>query len=210
MTCASCSASVEKLIDELEGVIEKEIDHTTDSGDIKFDETQITEESIIRKINESHYKVTGFEGLTSKDLPVIPVCPGCKQKGEPVPNTVFNSNLRKNDRIKIGMNSKNYICMNPDCNVAYYNEEMIIDKARLKRELWYKKGSKRKIICYCNNIDTEQIKDAAIHQHLFTWKNICGHYRGKVIEKCETLNPTGYCCRELFNEVVSEIKKEQY
>ncbi len=34
------------------------------------------------------------------------------------------------------------------------------------------------------------------------------HYREKVNEKCEVLNPTGYCCRELVDEVVSDIKKE--
>jgi bacterioferritin-associated ferredoxin len=109
---------------------------------------------------------------------------------------------------KIDLSIENFICLNPSCNVVYYTRQETIDKSELKRELWFKNGSKREIICYCNNIDSEQIKAAVTSQYLTTWEAITSYYRKKVVEKCEILNPTGYCCRKKFNEVVNKCKYE--
>ena len=38
MTCPSCSAAVEKITDELEGIKSKTINHATDCGVFEFDE----------------------------------------------------------------------------------------------------------------------------------------------------------------------------
>jgi len=206
MTCGGCSASVERQIGELNGILNKNIDHQTDSGRIEFNEDLISEEEIIKKINEGHYKVEGSESVINERLPKIPECPECKKPGDLVPNTVFRSNLRKKDYLNIDLNSKNYICLDPDCNVAYYNDQYSMDKSALKRELWYKKGSKRKVLCYCNNIDDQQINEAVVEHHLLIWEEIMGHYRTKINEKCDLLNPTGSCCRELVNGTVSVIK----
>jgi hypothetical protein len=46
-----------------------------------------------------------------------------------------------------------------------------------------------------------------MHQ-LTTWEGITSHYRKKVIEKCEILNPTGYCCRNTFAKVASKLSKD--
>ena len=135
-----------------------------------------------------------------------PTCPSCKKEGDLVPNTVLRSNVKIQNKDKINLNTDNYICMNPDCNVAYYNSNGTIHKDELKRELWYKTGTERVIACYCNNIDTEQLKDAVVNHNLSSWKEICGHYRVKVIEKCEILNPTGLCCRKTFRSMVEEVK----
>ncbi len=209
MTCGGCSASVEGLVDQLRGIEARNIDHENDSGKIEFDESIINEKEIIKKINEGHYKVVGFENVVNKNTTRIPPCSVCKQPGDRVPNTVFKSNLRKEDYSKINFEKNNYICLNPNCDVAYYNDELTVDKFALKRELWYKKGVNRKIICYCNNIDDKQIKHAIEDHDLTIWEDIMSYYRKKVNEKCEVLNPTGYCCRDLVSEVVSEIKKGQ-
>lgn len=208
MTCGGCSSSVERLIDELEGISSRNIDHQTDSGKIEFDEKIISRENIIKKINESHYKVVGYEDLVQEIKEEIPPCPSCNNPGEMIPNTVFRSNLRKEFYPEINTDKRNYICMDPDCDTAYYNPNQVLDKSALKRELWFKKGSKRKIICYCNNIDTEQIRKAVELEQLYSWEDINAYYRKKVIEKCDVLNPAGTCCRQLFDEVVSKIRKE--
>ena len=207
MSCGGCSASVEKLVDELKGISERNIDHQTDSGIIKFDENIINKEDIIKKINESHYKVEGFEDVVNENKQEIPPCPVCHQSGNFVPNTVFKSNLRKEDYSKINFEKKNYICLNPNCSIAYYNDEITLDQSVLKRELWYKKGVKRKVICYCNNIDEEQIKKAVVDHGLNVWEDIMSLYRNKINERCEILNPTGNCCRDLVAEVVSKTKR---
>ncbi len=204
MTCASCSTSVEKLVDNLNGIQAKYINHVTDKGKIEFDENVISQEEIISKINEGHYKVIGFENIKNKIK--VPLCPKCSQSGQLVPNSVFKSNLKVENFKKVNLEIENYICQNPTCNVAYYNSETTIDKSELKRELWFKNGSKRKVICYCNNIDKDQIKESVTQHNQTTWEEITSHYRKTVIEKCEILNPTGHCCREKFNEVINKFK----
>ncbi len=207
MTCPTCSAAVNKLVDQLDGIQSREVNHVTDDAQIEYDERVISEKEIIAKINEGHYKVTGHEDIINEID--IPNCPACSKKGALVPNTVFRSNINTEHFNRIDMSVEHFICLNPDCNIAYYNEGLSIDKSLLKRELWYKKGTKRKIICYCNNIDREQIKDAVQQHNLLTWEEITSHYRKKVIEKCDRLHPTGYCCRNTFNKVVNKFVHEK-
>ncbi len=205
MTCPSCSAAVERQLNELDGILDKYVNHVTDSGKISFDDSVISEEEIIAKINEGHYKVAGFENITN--AVEVPECPTCHQSGQLVPNTVFKSNLKPDFFKQIDMSEKYYACMNPKCKTAYYAGDFTIPFDGLKRELWYKSYSKKKIICYCNNIDREQIKLAVQQLNLKTWEEIAGFYRKKPIEKCESLNPTGLCCRNKFDEVVRKFSK---
>ena len=204
MTCPSCSVAVERQLNELDGIASQYINHVTDSGKISFDENVITKDQIIAKINEGHYKVAGFENITNAIE--VPACPTCGESGQFVPNSVFKSNLKPDYFKQIDMAQKYFACMNPTCKTAYYSNNFTIPFNGLKRELWYKSYSQQKIICYCNNIDREQIKSAAQQQGLKTWEQITGYYRKKPIEKCEQLNPTGLCCRDKFDEVVRKFK----
>ena len=206
MTCPTCSAAVNKLVEQLDGIKSKDVNHVTDNAKIEFDGNVISEEEIIAKINEGHYKVVGQEYLVNQVD--VPICPTCGKKGALVPNTIFLSMLKSESSGLIKAEKEHFICLNPDCNTAYYNAELSIDKANLKREIWFKKGTKRKIICYCNNIDREQIKDAVQNHGLETWEEITSHYRKKVIEKCDLLNPTGFCCRSTFDKVVNKFINE--
>lgn len=178
------------------------------SGEFTFDASEISENKLGSKNKEDNYIVEveledapmfSFEG-------VVPSCPVCDKQGKLVPNTVLRSNVKIQAKGKINVEIDNHICMNPDCEVAYYNTNGFIGKEELKRELWYKSGTERVIGCYCNNIDTDQMKDAIVDHKLSSWLEITSHYRVKVIEKCETLNPTGICCRRTFNGMVREIK----
>ena len=204
MSCAGCSAAVENKLTELAGIKKNEINHKSNSGKISFDENLVSEEEIIAKINETHYKVVGREDVQNSIQ--IPECLTCHKSGELVPNTVFKSILKRDNGHLIDLNTKNYICINPDCETAYYSEDSQISHDALRREIWFKKAAKNKIICYCNNINGKQIKDAVQNHNLETWEEITDHYRTKVIERCEYFNPTGNCCRETFNKKVEEIK----
>ena len=204
MTCPSCSVTVERQLNELDGILDKYINHVTDSGKITFDDTLVSEKDIIAKINEGHYKVAGFENITN--AVEVPECPTCHQSGQFVPNTVFKSNLKPELFKQIDHEKKHFACMNPTCRTAYYSGDFAIPFTGLKRELWYKSYSRQKVICYCNNIDREQIKVAVQEQGLKTWEDIIGLYRKKPIEKCESLNPTGLCCRDKFDEVVQKFE----
>lgn len=210
MSCPSCSARVERLVDELEGIKFRNVSHEKNSGEFTFDDQFLTKERLIAKINEGNYPV---------DLPAKPVfsyikpnpsCPTCSEAGQKVPNTVLKSNIKIESKDKIDLDLAYYICKNAACSTAYYSTKnvYIIGKDELKRELWYKNGTERVIACYCNNIDTLQLKDAIENHNLSSWKEITAHYRSTIITKCEVLNPTGYCCTRFFNEMVQQIKKE--
>ena len=140
-----------------------------------------------------------------EEASTVLICPICSEKGQKVVNTVFKSNLKPDSFKKIDLDVNNYICLNSKCEIAYYNEKIQININELRRELWFKTSSKRKIICYCNNIDEEQIEEAVNEHNLTTWNEITSHYRKKVIENCENLNPTGHCCRKNFDETVKQF-----
>ncbi len=208
MSCSSCSRSVEKQVEHLEGVISKSVNHATDSGQFTIDEAKLSEQELISTINQGHYKVDLPEGIANANVKEVPPCPTCGKPGAEVPNTVLRSNLKPNTYKKTILEDDFNICMNPSCNVAYYTTKrnQLIDKSELKRELYFKEGTQRAIICYCNNIDRDQIETVVTQHHITDWDEAMGFYRNKVQEKCEILNPTGLCCRNLFEEVVEEIK----
>ncbi len=113
--------------------------------------------------------------------------------------------LDKELRGNIHNDKDHYLCMNPGCKTAYFGNEIEIYTSLLRKPIWFKNEATRKIICYCNNIDREQIKEAVKHHGLTSWEEITAFYRPKVIEKCEVFNPTGLCCRETFAKTVEEI-----
>ena len=77
----------------------KKINHVTDNAKIEFDENTISEQEIISKINEGHYKVVGFENISGKEK--VSKCPVCLTSGKKVPNTVFKSNLIIESKLKL-------------------------------------------------------------------------------------------------------------
>lgn len=209
MSCSSCSRSVEKQMEQVDGLIDKSVNHETHSGEFTIDESKITELQLIDLINEGHYKVDLSKGSTNSTSNKIPECPTCQTSGMKVPNTVLRSNLTASIYKKTILEDDFNICMTPTCSVAYYTRQhnQLIDKAELKRELNFKNGTEREIICYCNNVDKKQILEAAIKYKITNWDKSMGFYRNKVQEKCEILNPTGLCCRDLFDEIITESKK---
>lgn len=198
MSCSSCSRAVERQVENLDGLVDMNVDFATDSGEFTYDVNKLSYHTLIEKINESHYKVEGFESQISKKE--IPPCPTCGQQGQLVPNTVFRSILLPEIFNKTDFEDEFQLCLNPTCPTAYYSTEkqQVIGQSELKRELWFKDGVKRKIICYCNNVDTDQIDVAASEFGLHSWEEVMHHYRQKIIERCEVLNPTGLCCKDTY------------
>lgn len=209
MSCSSCSRSVEKQVENLSGLVEKNVDHDADLGEFMIDDNKLSVNALISAINQGHYKVDlpEDENMASVEKEVPP-CPACNRSGADVPNTVLRSNIKAETFKQTNLDDEFHICMTPSCEIAYYTTgDQLINKRELKRELYFKEGSERQVICYCNNVDKEQIKDTVNNHQLTDWDETMAYYSNKVQEKCEILNPTGLCCRDLFGEVVSEIKE---
>lgn len=131
MTCPSCSDSVERLVSGLGGLKSKKVSHETNSGEFVIHENLLTEEELIKRINQGHYKVD-LERKENRLFQIeITKCPVCEKSGQLVQNSLFKSNLKQESIGKINLEAKNYICLNPSCSVAYYNEnnKLAIDKS---------------------------------------------------------------------------------
>ena len=208
MTCSSCSRYVEKQVENIGGVVSMVVNHRTNTGEFVIDEKRLSKTQLIGIINQGHYKVdlTDVSDINSKPDSTF-FCPKCGVIGLEVPSTVLRSNLKAAAYKRTDLVDKFLICMSSTCDIAYYTTEkrQLIGLRELKRELYFKQGSTKQIVCYCNNIDVFQIESALKDRRSTKWEDVMGYYRSKVIEKCEVLNPSGLCCRPYFDEVVSNF-----
>ena len=120
-------------------------------------------------------------------------CPSCSQTGQKVANETVKHILKSKYTDKI--REKDYhLCMNPDCEVAYYNSKSVFDKSALKEPLWYKKDANPKYACYCRKISQEEVTKTVAETGLTDPGAIMLHLRGNIKSNCKINNPTGHCC----------------
>ena len=208
MSCSSCSRSLAKHVANLPGLVNQDVSDQTNSGKFEFDDSVLSTYELITKINETHYKVDLPEstGIPVQKKEKVP-CPTCGQPTESVPNTVLRSNIIPEIYKTLDLDAAYHLCINPTCEAAYSSNEKVVAKAiEVKRELYFKGFSTRKIICYCNNVDRAQVTSAVKETGLSSWEDIMRHYRTKVQEKCEFLHPLGTCCRDEFAEFVEGME----
>tara|TARA_R110002050_G_scaffold175846_1_gene308687 strand:- start:3647 stop:4312 length:666 start_codon:yes stop_codon:yes gene_type:complete len=209
MSCSSCARTLTKHVENMPGLVSQNVNDKTNSGEFTIDDSLVSAEDLIARINETHYKVDLPESATH----LVPgkektPCPTCNQSTELVPNTVLRSNVIPEIYKTLDLEAEHNLCINPTCEAAYSSNGKVKVKAnQMKRELYFKDSSTRKIICYCNNVDRDQVTTAVNKNGLTTWEDVMGHYRNKVQEKCEFLHPLGTCCRDEFAEFVEELKR---
>jgi len=68
MSCAACSASVERVTRKLEGVSESEVNLTTETMRIVYDENVVGEEQIVAKVNKAGF---GCEKIEEESLALV-------------------------------------------------------------------------------------------------------------------------------------------
>lgn len=68
MSCAACSASVERVTRKLDGVVESEVNLTTETMRIVYDENVVGEEQIVAKVNKAGF---GCEKMEEENCNVI-------------------------------------------------------------------------------------------------------------------------------------------
>lgn len=61
MTCSSCSAHVEHDVNSLEGVIKAEVNLMAATMSVEYDDTKLTEQDIINKVNSGGFKASIYE-----------------------------------------------------------------------------------------------------------------------------------------------------
>ena len=130
-------------------------------------------------------------------------CPTCCKQGQKLANETVKHNLKAKCKSKMGEKDY-YLCMNPECEVAYYNSESVFDKSALKKPLWYKKDANPKYACYCRKITQEEVTKTVIETGLTEAEPIMLHLRGNVKSNCKINNPTGHCCHPVFNKMIEK------
>lgn len=130
-------------------------------------------------------------------------CPSCNKLGQEVSNQTVKSLVQTDCQSKVGENDY-FLCMNPECDVAYYNSESVFEKSSLKVPLWYKKDANPKYACYCRKITQEEVTNTVMETDLTEAGDIMYHLRGGVKSNCKINNPTGHCCHPVFNKLINK------
>ena len=130
-------------------------------------------------------------------------CPKCQKAGliVPVDTVVALTNVTD-----IHFNEKYFLCTNPLCDTVYFSEEseQIIDKKQVNVDIWFKKGfKKRYMICYCRDIDLNDVIEAVKNLDDVTEENIIKYLKKENIEtNCLVNNPVGKDCKQLFDNAI--------
>lgn len=140
-------------------------------------------------------------------MDIIQVCPVCGSVGVEVESKTVKC-LVKSDLIAKQIKNKNWsVCINSDCNAAYFNDEMIFKINEIKVPLWFKDLGSEVPICYCSVLTRGEIINAVKNGcktidevQKYTGKNITG--------KCREENPLGKCCRNVFLKTMEENSKK--
>ena len=90
-------------------------------------------------------------------------CPVCNNEGVTV-SRITVEHLVTDDNRKAVWGDNYRICMNEDCDVAYYNVDNGIKflKVQVSVPIWFKKDANPKYSCYCSKVTEEQVIEAVV------------------------------------------------
>lgn len=148
--------------------------------------------------------------MANKQIPVLRItagfvaCPTCKEIGIPVKNVTVRHIVKKEQMERVGKGDY-HLCMDPECDVAYYDEKgTLFDKRDIKVPLWFKKDASPKYACYCSRITENDVIKAVLEHGMQDMKTIRKFYDENGKCQCKVKNPTGNCCTKAFNEAISK------
>lgn len=143
------------------------------------------------------------------------VCPVCSAPGKLVPSITV-ATLSKS---KVNLEKDYYLCLRPNCNVAYFTEDKeYIEKTDVNIPIWFKSKYEEYIVCYCRDIYLKDIVKAVFTLGGCENKKEILEFLGKTegAGKCIIKNPTGAPCDELFinaityaNNIYNKMKEQQ-
>ncbi len=105
-------------------------------------------------------------------------------------------------------NDDYYLCMNKECHVVYYNQELgyRFSKKEVKVPIWFKKDAELKYVCYCNKVTREQVIDAVVNKGAENMKDIIELTGAMKNGQCELKNPLGKCCHAVVQAAIDKGK----
>jgi len=134
------------------------------------------------------------------------LCPVCNNPGSFVKNITVRHMISEDLLEKVG-SFDYYLCMNKDCQIAYYNNDFRIEfkKSNVKVPIWFKKNAKPKYACYCSKVTEEQIINAVINDNATNIKEVLKLTGAMNNPNCQINNPLGKCCHHIIQEIIDKI-----
>lgn len=120
------------------------------------------------------------------------ICPVCGGKCQEVKSSAVK-HMVKEEYAKDVADKTYFVCMNEDCDVVYFDEDVKYCQNDLREPIWFKKDADPKYICYCNRVTEQMIFDAVINDGAKDMKDIVRLTGAMKNGKCETNNPLGKC-----------------
>jgi bacterioferritin-associated ferredoxin len=136
-------------------------------------------------------------------MKLIQICPSCGQPGIRVKEDAVKYNIVNFKRKHKETRTKWNICINPGCESSYFSGKDLFTTSDLRKPLFFKDSSDDVLICYCSDLTRGEIKDA-LRNGCKTIKDVQKYTGKKITGHCETRNPLGKCCRNIFLRTISE------
>ena len=139
-------------------------------------------------------------------MKLIQICPSCGKPGVRVREDAVKYNILNFKRKHKDSNTKWNICINPVCDSSYFSNKDLFRTSDLKKPLFFKDSSDDVPICYCSGLTRGEIREA-VQNGCKTIRDVQKYTKKSVTGHCETRNPLGKCCRNVFLRTISESSK---
>lgn len=128
-------------------------------------------------------------GTDSSNTGITEPCPRCRRPGLPV-KSVTVASLAKEEKLPLP-EREYFLCVTPECPVAYYDEAVLLEEKDLQVPVWFKQHTGPVLVCYCAGVT-----DAEILAHLergccSSLADIQNHTGANTGGQCLTKNPAG-------------------
>ena len=133
-------------------------------------------------------------------------CPICNYKGQLVKDITVK-NMVKSDLLTNINNYDYYLCLNPECDNVYFNNEFKqnFSKCDIRVGIWFKEKNPDRLICYCSKVTAQQIKDAILGDNKAgTVDDIVRLTNAMKQSNCKINNPSGRCCSKAIQSIIEE------
>ena len=132
-------------------------------------------------------------------------CPVCDTEGVAVSKVTVEHLVIPADETKVD-GADYFLCMNTDCNVAYFNP---LTKTRFMKDqlivpIWFKKNANPKYACYCSKVTEDQVVEAVVIHGAKTVKEVNAITGAMKDSNCKENNPLGVCCHQIIQGVIDQ------
>jgi hypothetical protein len=140
-------------------------------------------------------------------MDIIEICPVCSSLGVKIEPITVKSILK--DYLKAEIDEKRMVHFSGnECEITYFSNNKQFSKKDFRVLIWYKEQVSKVPICYCSDLTEEDIFNA-VKNGCKTIDNVQEYTNKKITGKCQTENPLGKCCRNVFLKTIAYANEKK-